>query len=222
MELNKLEKQFKEKLNNREINPSEAAWDRLDAMLSVEQKPKQKFSWMYVAASFIGLLLVGTIFFNTKENEVEPEKNEVVIENTIPKINSNTEIIAPKKVSDFAKTILKEKTIPLVQTQKNTKSQFVNQTIITTGKFVENESQKQNEGIVSNRNLQSENIDSLLVSVENKSISNAKKSALKVNSTHLLSQVDNELQLSFREKALNTVTKKYKEAREALANRNNQ
>ena len=35
MEPNKLENQFREKLNNREIQPSANAWDRLDAMLSV-------------------------------------------------------------------------------------------------------------------------------------------------------------------------------------------
>jgi hypothetical protein len=33
MEPNKLEKQFKEQLNSREIQPSEMAWSKLDAML---------------------------------------------------------------------------------------------------------------------------------------------------------------------------------------------
>ena len=33
MEPNKLETQFKEQLNSREIKPSEMAWSKLDAML---------------------------------------------------------------------------------------------------------------------------------------------------------------------------------------------
>ena len=33
MEPNKIEEQFKELLNSRELQPSDKAWDRLDAML---------------------------------------------------------------------------------------------------------------------------------------------------------------------------------------------
>ncbi|MBC8645496.1 hypothetical protein H9W95_20250 [Flavobacterium lindanitolerans] len=54
MELNKLEQDFKKKLNERTIQPSEMSWDRLDAMLSVAEKkskPKKR-TWLYIAASF--------------------------------------------------------------------------------------------------------------------------------------------------------------------------
>jgi hypothetical protein len=80
----------------------------------------------------------------------------------------------------------------------------------------------QKELIVANINSNPENIDSLLASVEKNSQSDSKKPSVKVNTTNLLNQVDGELQLSFREKALNTITQKYKEAKEALVNRNNQ
>ena len=43
MERNKLETQFKEQLDSREIKPSEMAWDKLDAMLTVAEKQKQRF-----------------------------------------------------------------------------------------------------------------------------------------------------------------------------------
>ena len=57
MEPNKWEKEIKEKLNKRTIQPGEMAWDRLDAMLSVaEKKKKPKYKWMYVAAGFMGLI----------------------------------------------------------------------------------------------------------------------------------------------------------------------
>ena len=46
---NKIEKQFREKLNSREIQPSSQSWDRLDAMLSVAEEKKNK--------TFFGLVI---------------------------------------------------------------------------------------------------------------------------------------------------------------------
>ena len=231
MEQNNLETQFKEKLNSREIKPTEMAWDRLNAMLSVAepskseqiQKPKHKFTWLYIAASFIGFLLISTVFFNQKENTIDIKKNTVVIENSIPKENSKTEIKSIKSEPNFSKTILKSETKPLAQTQKNTKSDVENSTLKTQENVVaEIEPNNLNEPIIEHKNSIPENIDSLLASVEKKQKSGVKYPSVKINSKDLLNQVDGELQLSFREKALNTITQKYKEAREALANRNNQ
>ena len=225
MEQNKLETQFKEKLNSRKIKPTEMAWDRLDAMLSVAEnkKPKRKFNWVYIAASFIGFLLVGTIFFNQKVNTIDIKKNTVVIENSTPKESSKTEIKSIKKDPNFSKTILKSETKPLVQTQKNTKINVEKTTFKTQESSVaEIKPKNQNESIVELKNTTPENIDSLLASAETNTKSSSKNSSVKINSTNLLNQVDGELQVSFREKALNTITQKYKEAKEALANRNNQ
>jgi len=69
------------------------------------------------------------------------------------------------------------------------------------------------------------NVDELLAAVDDAS---PKKSAVgakpnvKVNSNNLLSQVDGELDLTFREKAINTVNKKFKTAKLALSNRNSE
>ena len=223
MEPNKLENQFREKLNNREIDPSEASWDRLDAMLSVSQKPKRKFTWLYVAASIVGFLLVGTVFFNQKERPIDVEKNTVAIESTNQKDTPKTEINSPKKELNYSKTILKQGTKPLVQIQKISKRKIGVQTFITKEESVaEIQPNNQTKQILINENIRTENIDSLLASVEKNSKSDSKISAVKINSSALLNQVDGELQLSFREKALNTITQKYKEAKEALVNRNNQ
>jgi hypothetical protein len=35
-----------------------------------EAKPKTKFPWMYVAASFVGFLLLGTVYFNQNNSEI--------------------------------------------------------------------------------------------------------------------------------------------------------
>ena len=232
MEQNNLEKQFKEKLNSREIKPTEMAWDRLNAMLSVaepsgtkqiNQKPKQKLTWLYIAASFVGLLLISTVFFNQKENTIDIKKNTAVIENTIRKENSKTEIKSIKPEPNISITTLKQKTKPLLQTQKNTKTKGENPTLKTQENVVaEGQFTSRNESIAEHKNISPENIDSLLASAENNLKSGVKNPSVKINSKDLLNQVDGELQISFREKALNTITQKYKEAKEALANRNNQ
>ena len=227
MEQNNLETQFKQKLNSREIKPTEMAWDRLNAMLSVAepnnneqiQKPKRRFTWLYVAASFISLVLISTVFFNQKENTINIKKNTVVIENTIQKENLKTENKSKKPERHFAKTIVKSETKPLVHTQIKTKTTMT----VETQETVENEIQpnNRNESIAGLKKISPDNIDSLLASVENIK-SGSTNPSVKINSTDLLDQVDRELQVSFREKALNTITKKYKEAKEALVNRNNQ
>ncbi|MBC8883410.1 hypothetical protein H9X57_08295 [Flavobacterium piscinae] len=83
MEPNNIENQIREKLTQREIQPSAKAWDRLDAMLSVEeQKPKRNFKWLSIAAIFMGFTLIG-IFMMNNENSVKNAipSNPIVLEN---------------------------------------------------------------------------------------------------------------------------------------------
>ena len=63
------------------------------------------------------------------------------------------------------------------------------------------------------------NVDDLLASVEktSKKEANAK---VKVNANSLLSQVDGELEQTFRQKVINRIGKNYQEVKVALANRN--
>ena len=111
----------------------------------------------------------------------------------------------------------------MVQTQKDTKSNVEIPIFKTQENAVaEIQPNNQNLQVEENKNISHENMESLLASVEKNSKTDRKNSSIKINSTDLLQQVDGELEVSFREKALNTITKKYKEAKEAFANRNNQ
>jgi hypothetical protein len=229
MEQNKLETQFKEKLNSREIKPTAMAWDRLDAMLTVAelsdsvqvQKPKLVFNWLYIAASFIGFLLIANVFFNKKEDLINIKKNTLVIENTIPKKNSRTIILEPKTDMQVSKINLKQETNSLVQSQRKPGNTIENLTP-SLNKKGELDTTIQENQIVLNCTGTPESIDNLIESVEKNSNLDLKKPSIKISSSALLHQVDEELQVSFREKALNTITQKYKETREALVNRNNQ
>ncbi|MBY0486670.1 MAG: hypothetical protein K2P85_05715, partial [Flavobacteriaceae bacterium] len=63
------------------------------------------------------------------------------------------------------------------------------------------------------------NVDDLLASVE-KTPKSTPKPKVKVNANSLLSQVDGELDQTFREKVINRVSKNYQEVKVALATRN--
>lgn len=223
MEPNKTETHFKEQLNSREIKPSEAAWSKLDAMLTEVETPKHRFTWLYIAASFVGFLLIGTVFFNQNKSPIDNNINNMVIENAIQKESVKTEIKSVNKELNISKPILKQGTAPLVQIQKNGRGNIESK-ILKSKENVLTESQasKNIEVIVANETQTKESVNSLLASVENNSKSEINKSSIKINPSTLLNEVDGELQLSFREKAFNTISQKYKEAKEAVVNRNNQ
>lgn len=237
MEPNNFEKDFREKLNQRKIEPSDKAWDRLDAMLSVaeeKKQPKNKKRWMYIAASIVGFLLVGTFFFNQKKSVAETPKNNVVIKENLQKdtvVKPDLDVINPVK----AEVAISEKTANQnsVKEEKNlnvkpnktlkTKSNQIAESSI----IIKNNQPKQS---VNNQSLavetsKKETVDQLLESAEKTVVAenSAKpKSKVKINANDLLSQVDGELELSFREKMITKVNKNYQTVKVALANRNQQ
>ena len=236
MEPNKLDIKIKEHLHFREIQPSEMAWSKLDAMLTAvdpinrqkaKQKPKRKFTWMYIAASFAGFLLVATIYFNQRSNGIIDAKNKVVIQNggeAQSKKENPTVIIAKDQLDEIIG-------IPAVK-----KNNIANVTAVSTEKSIVNKSiSNQNpiiEVSVHNQNLEKKSInlqstavsvDELLAAVENpskKEMQSQQNGIVRVNATTLLSEVDGELELSFREKIINKVSKNFQTVKVALSNRN--
>ena len=220
MEPNKFDNQFKEKLSSREIKPSDAAWDRLDAMLSVSEKPKRKFSWLYIAASVLAFLTVGTIFFSQKESVVLNPKdtintqNEITIKSneTAPILNSNNK--SAVVIQETKKSISKSNIIP------STNKQLKNNNQIVAVSIINQKTEKKSIANPTNALI----VEKQLVIVENlkKENSSDQKSKIHVNPDNLLSQVDGELELSFREKVINKVNRNYQTLKVALDNRNNQ
>ena len=233
MEPNKLEKQFKEQLNSREIQPSEMAWSKLDAMLTgadpsnsgqAKQKPKTKFPWMYVAASFVGFLLLPTVYFNQNSSEIINQKNEVVIQNDAA--------TKPTVVSDNDTNLQTQKAVVVVS--KTNQGRSIKNSILKQKSDIVSSNLNQNNVVVSINNQQSEQklinsqtsdvtVDELLAVAGNFSKQENQlnqKSVVHVNPSNLLSQVDGELELSFREKVISKVNKNYQTVKVALANRN--
>ena len=251
MEPNKLETQIKEKLSSREIQPTEMAWDRLDAMLSVsEEKKTKRFPFLTskfigIAASVLVFLSVGLYFINQENTDIDIQESVVVKEevktntseentNSVEEINS---IPVEKEEQVASTTNNKPQTINKKSSQSFNQNNQNNQNnqkatvnpIINKNKEIEylgnrDVAQKdlprietRKEIVVSKPN--NVNVDDLLASVENES-KNTKKPSVKVNANTLLSQVDGELEQSFRQKAINRISRNYQEVKLALANRN--
>lgn len=228
MERNRLEAQFKEQLNAREIKPSEMTWSKLDAMLAVAEKPKAKFSWMYTAASILGFLLLSTVYFSQNKKEVGKQKKEVVVQNGIaPKANVILTVsrILKMEKRESSVTNVVQKTISKINKTHPLKEELIN---------IKNNSHENQVAVVSIANQKSEQksstsqtsavtVDELLTAAGNplkKENQFDQKSVVHVNANNLLSQVDEELELSFREKVIKKVGKNYKTVKVALANRN--
>jgi hypothetical protein len=224
MEPNKIDTLFKEKLRSREIKPSDTAWDRLDAMLTVAEKPKRKLGWIYIAASVTGFLLLGTFFFNQKEDLVLEKQNKVVIQNPVSsKKTKSPTVIQMKKESEIALKEEKQSTL------KTNQIQVIKQQSTSINN---NQNQVAEVSIINQKTEQKSNsfqtdtvsVDELLASVEpsKSEKEQSQKPHVQVNANTLLSQVDGELDLSFREKVISKVNKNYQTVKVALANRNNQ
>lgn len=239
MEPNKFDKSIKEKMEGRVIAPSDAAWDKLNAMLEVGDRPKRKYSWLYIAASFAGLLLVSSIFlFQEKLGRINTNStNPVVIEQqsiqhsekskdvtkeplSLQKANSGIIAIANKKEKSFHKKQLhhwKEKEVLVATTTKEEEKGYA----VISAERKEAQSNSKNKYITG---------ESLLAAVSNSNVvlTNSKikpiinKTGTAVDPNILLSSVENELNASYRESAIDKISKKLNAIKSAVANRNYQ
>ena len=218
MAQHKIDNQIKSKLNTREIQPSAQAWDRLDAMLTVSENKKSRkgFGWFFVAASVVLFFGLGFFIFNQNEE---------------PKINLSTPVVTTSKNEiDSVKTnktaiISTENTKPILvqneasfskKEEKNLKSvekkELVNEENILEGKITPNSQLSSSE--------------KLLVEVqvnEKESPLNKKNSVtskIKIDAASLLSTVEKELDENYKETTLDKLSRKFQDAKSALANRN--
>ena len=249
MEPNKLENQIKEKLHSREIQPSVHAWDRLDAMLSVaeEKKTRRPFGFLFIAASITVLLTVGIFFLTQRSTEIKPQNNVVTTEikkdSTIKQTNKKLQIPINKENKVAVSTQVKNsKSQSVINNQQSTVSNqnvsIINQKqsnnpTINRDKEIEYQNssdvaikdlpkiETKKEIVIPNKSMPSD--EQLLASLDKTAKqSSEKNTVVKVNPKSLLSQVDGELELTFREKVIKKAAKNYKEVKLALANRNNE
>ena len=248
MGLNNFEKQVQQKLSNREIKPSLNSWDRLDAMLSVEDKPKKKgFFWINIAASFIVFASVGYYFYNQNEVLIPAKEDSIVEENSEFRIQNsennqeNTEVgkdkIENREVRQEVLVNNNSNSNQIHKLSNTSKSNIQELAINNQGVSIINQSKENNNNKVSftgtsNQRLTSENkyisAEKLLAEVSNtefeakKSDKEIKKTrkGISVNPNALLSNAETEIYQSFRESALEKLNKNFNSIKTVLANRN--
>mgnify|MGYP001603695141 CR=1 FL=1 len=239
MAQNKLETQIKEQLNAREIKPTEMAWDRLDAMLSVaeEKKSKKGFGWLSIAAVFVGLLFGGFVLFQLNSNDIQIENSVVNQENNSDKVETSTENqneIVPStteistEVAQVKSTNNKKSIINQNQNQNHHQS---NQ------KSIQNDNPiLEKQELIADNSLSNEikiepnikvvpitvNPDLLLAVVESNKKENGSKSSLKVSAKSLLAQAEGEQKQDFKETRFQKLKRNFKTVKTAVSNRNNQ
>ena len=228
MQSNKFDNQIREKLNARTIQPNAKSWDRLDAMLSVqeEKKPRKGFLWLYVAASFFVFFGLGVFLFNSDKNIEINTQNPVLVavDKTIDSVEKNK-----------AEEILIESQQPVVVQNEINLSKSVNSikektTIFNKSNSVQESDNKANPTY----NLQPTTSsaykyispENLLAEVQNekKNLSSesnvSKKPSVKIDANALLSKVEKELDESYRETTLDKLNKNFNAVKSAIVNRN--
>ena len=246
MEPDKFEKHIKKQLNEREINPSDNAWDKISGQLQKTEPPKSKrYFWYSVAASFIGVLIVSSLYFNASDESIESGIQIVETPNE-PVVIPNTEAIVIKQnavedkitISDKASIKDVKKTRVQVETDLDFNAQIasnnnVNDKVIKTDAVPNAKEQLINAKIAevvaqvylmenSNLPVSSIEVDSLLRKAQQEILTDKIfNQEGKVDAMALLNEVEGELDQTFREQIFETLRAGFLKVKTAVADRNN-
>ncbi|MEY4084635.1 MAG: hypothetical protein RL074_422 [Bacteroidota bacterium] len=222
MEPNKFETQIREKVSAHEITPSDSTWERLEAMLSdkIESKSNRNFIWIPVAASL--LISIG-LFFNTNglrdftkdkgvravANSTNSTKNHTVEKSTAIKVLPQEKRVAISSVNQSH--LIKQTSVKMRIGKMNGSISQIQNRISSNEKEIE--SKTQNTLVESEK----DNEKGIRVSILKQVPVNEK---IKVDANSLLSEVDRELEQTFREKVITKIGKNYQEIKVVLVTRN--
>jgi hypothetical protein len=232
MEQNKFDEQIKVNLDNRRLQPSTDAWEKLSNRLDIGAKKKQNIVFWYIgiAASIIGVLLVALPINNTKP--VVP----IIVGTPLEKQMKHTEKVAVEAIK-VANDVSKS-TKPIEQVDKINDNSVLNgseNTSVVTKKTVLQqkvltfEEQKITEVVAKVEELKSKNqevtdevIDALLLEAQkeirfNKSYNN---STGIVDANMLLQEVETDLDQSFRSKVFDAIKASFGTVKTVVAQRN--
>ena len=243
-----LDKNIRNTLADRNIQPSTAAWDKLEAMLDSEEKkqPKRKLIWYYVAASIVLLISISLVYFgNTQEEfQVSDEmvntdtKNEKEMNN---EINSDT---SENKLEEVV-AIVPEAETPITpvsnkEVLNNNKVASVNKDKVKQEKYNNKEinivdHQQNQETVIANTSIETDidnEVEALLAVAttkikEEKEILNTTENStptatatISVDPDELLMEVEATAEESLRAKIFEKLKEGFKKTKTAVATRN--
>jgi len=245
MEPTKFENHIKETLKGSEIKPSGDAWNRIKGQIKNDYKPQTGYFRYGIAAGFIGILILSVLFFTTDDENlnhevqiatkpsipfVEKEKEEL-LKATVP--GQETIITAVEEPYEVEEE--KSSTFP----QKEPKRELITsgETKLANAEELQNNaSEVSNEQIdtkiaevlaivnaleVNDKELTDMEVDSLLRQAQKQILTQKLlNSDNTVNPSALLSQVEEELDQSFRDQIFKKLKSGYNKVRTAVAVRN--
>ncbi|WP_422859112.1 hypothetical protein ACOKFD_17645 [Flagellimonas sp. S174] len=243
--MEKFEKHIKEKLETRKINPSANAWEKISHELSTIQKPKRKRKYGYaIAAGFIGLLIAfGILLFNN-----EPNQNTLplVEEDSLPKeqlkkekspefkaqqtevAKSPEETLKESKYNTVSeKTLINPVVIEIQETEQINRMPLKDSAVAISEDVINT---KVNEVMnqvtlledMANAEITDAEVDSLLRAAQREILTDGLLNPEgKVDAMALLTEVEDELDESFRDQIFEALKQGYLKVRTAVADRNN-
>ncbi|SKB70459.1 hypothetical protein [Maribacter arcticus] len=249
METDKFEKHIKSQFKDREIQPSKNAWEKISSELNSDtSKKKPVYLWMGIAASVMVLIGIALFYFNgsddvneiqfevvetDKKEALEEKKStesasflekepEVVVKNDVEKINSG---VAMKQESIKNKEIITVEdeievaSLEHIVLEKKGDELEISDDIINT----------KVAGIVAQLDVLEQystvtdaEVDSLLKRAQQEILQEKIfKTDKSVDALALLTEVEGELDQSFRDQIFNSLKASFIKVRTAVADRNN-
>ncbi|MDW5287477.1 hypothetical protein [Formosa sp. PL04] len=247
MASNNFENKIKNSLEERRLQPSPASWDKLQSQLETPQKKRNsKRYWvMAIAASFIGILLFSTLFFNTDTTpdlpivDTEPatdtiivvaadviEIEESIIEPEIEEFQELEVVKSPSNSSNHAVVSQNKEPKSKKSPNNNASKSQVAEVQNTIARILQDSVSEfdSKTGLAEQEPISTEDyIEDLLLQAEqdiiaDKSIQQAQQT---VNSEQLLEHVENDIEYSFREKVFDAVKTGFVKVKTAVVERNN-
>ncbi|RAV30706.1 hypothetical protein [Sinomicrobium soli] len=246
MERDRLERQIREKLEQRRITPAASAWDRLEQQLESRpaSSPRHKRASLFAVASAVGIVVLGLLLWEKRPERATvpavvsaPETGDTVPVNTESKERqvkngkTETEVAAAEKPASGRPEPVREQhfetgSVPVYDPVKDTGQQAVVQAEETGKREKEDEKVA---GVVSKlleinkeREVTDEDIEMMLahaqreIAAERLQLSDSGS----VDAMALLDEVEAEIDRSFREKVLEALKDGLARVGTALADRN--
>lgn len=222
---NNIENHFRDKLNQRTIQPSDKAWDRLDAMLSVSEQKKPKTGWLWVAASIAVLFSVVSLFFKNNSENVTLQDDV----NLVVKKNHSEEFLLDTTVQEEVEEgLVDEQDVAIQKAEPNMQNVLKDTFLMTQNnqdfqQLVADQIQTENTETSENYNINNVYLTAaeLLSSIEESEVKSKEKPKVEVDYRFLLSQSEYEVEERYRKKAIDRfLQKKYEDVRVAISNNN--
>ncbi|UCD62089.1 MAG: hypothetical protein JSV59_05865 [Flavobacteriaceae bacterium] len=247
MEPTKLEDHIKKTLKENEIKPSEVAWQKIKGQIGQDAKPKNTGYFRFaIAAGFIGILILSVLYFTTYDTELNQEL-QIVPQSSTSVADIEKEELSKIPLTEEENTMTEDEDYFEEDEEKSArgaKKESEIQMVVAEDAQLANTAGNQNEASEDSNTLidtkigevmaivttYEENkekltdleVDSLLIRAQKEILTekliNSDKS---VNPEALLSEVEEELDQSFRDKILEKLKSGYNKVKTAVADRNN-